>query len=91
MRYIRNEGVVTGRVGEEMVMLDMEQGKYFGLNEVATAIWDLLKDPLTADELTVALTEEYEVDEGECRQAVEEWIGEMVRRGLVKAKDKRQK
>jgi len=89
MRYSRNEGVVTGRVGEEMVMLDMEQGKYFGLNEVATMIWELLKDPLTAEELTAALTEEYEVNEEECRQEVEEWIGEMERRGLVKTKDKR--
>jgi len=72
-----------------MVMLDMEQGKYFGLNEVATMIWELLKDPLTAEELTAALTEEYEVNEEECRQEVEEWIGEMERRGLVKTKDKR--
>jgi hypothetical protein len=84
LKYIRNSKTISGRLHDEMVMMDMEQGKYFSLNQTATAIWELLEDPLTMEELCDRLTEEYEVDMERCLEEVKEYIDEMTKLGLIK-------
>lgn len=81
--YARNGRAVTGRLHDEMVMMDPEQGKYFSLNPVATRIWDMLERPMGIDVLCRGLTEEYEVSEIQCREEVTELLAEMVRLRLI--------
>ncbi|HPQ29769.1 MAG TPA: PqqD family protein [Desulfobacteraceae bacterium] len=83
IRYIRNSKTISGRLSDELVMMDIDKGKYFSLNPVATRIWDLLVLPLTIDELCDRLMEEYEVDAEQCRTEVTEVINEMVKLGVV--------
>ncbi|HOR10304.1 MAG TPA: PqqD family protein [Bacteroidales bacterium] len=82
-KYVRNSKTISGRLHDEMVMMDIEQGKYFSLNPVATRIWDLLESPLALDELCLALMEEYEVDTYQCRSDVEEHLDQMISLGLI--------
>ena len=86
-KYTRNSKTISGRLHDEMVMMDLEQGKYFSLNPVATRIWDLLEDPLTKNQLCGLLLEEYEVDPEQCLQEVEELLAEMVKLRLVVPED----
>jgi len=83
IRYIRNSKTISGRLHDELVMMDIGQGKYFSLNPVATRVWDLLENPLSLDELCGRLMEEYEVDIEQCRAEVTEVISEMVKLGVV--------
>jgi len=66
-----------------MVMMDIDQGKYFSLNHSATAIWEHLEKPLTIEELCDVLSDEYAVDMAQCQKEVEEHLVEMVIKGLV--------
>jgi hypothetical protein len=83
VKFIRNSKTISGRLHDEMVMMDMDQGKYFSLNPVATRIWDLLEKARELDELCGLLTEEYEVDSDKCIREVEEHVTEMVNLKLV--------
>jgi len=85
VKYIRNSKTISGRLHEEMVMMDMEQGKYFSLNQTATAIWELLENPLTVEELCDRLMDEYEVDREQCLEEVKEYIDEMTKLRLIKS------
>lgn len=82
-KYTRNFKTISGRLHDELVMMDLDQGKYFSLNPVATRIWDLLGQPRDVDELCGLLTEEYDVDSGRCASEVEAHLEEMVKMGLV--------
>lgn len=82
-KFIRNEKNISGRLHDELVMMDIDKGKYFALNPVATRIWDLLENPLAIDELCTLLLEEYEVSIEQCTEEVAELLKEMVRLGLV--------
>lgn len=82
-KYIRNSRTISGRLHDELVMMDPEQGRYFSLNPVATRIWDLLEVPQSPDELSVALIEEYEVSYEQCRMEVAEYLENMVSLGLI--------
>lgn len=81
--YTRNSKTISGRLHDELVMMDLDQGKYFSLNPVATRIWDLLENPLDMDELCGALTVEYDVSTEQCMNEVKEYLEEMAALGLV--------
>ena len=84
MRYERNKKTISGRLHDEIIMMDMEQGKYFSLNSTATAIWELLDKPLSAEELCDRLAEEYEVEKEKCIEDVNAILTEMKALGLIK-------
>lgn len=49
----------------EAVLLHLETGSYFGMNEVATRAWELIQNAtggLTYEQLKTALLAEFEVD-----------------------------
>ena len=86
-KYIRISETISGRLSDELVMLDLQKGKYFSLNNVATRIWDLLENPMDIDEMCLILDGEYEVNRDQCRKEVREYIDEMIRLGLVKEQE----
>lgn len=81
--YIRNSKTISGRLHDELVMMDLDQGKYFSLNPVATRIWDLLEKPAAAEEICAVLIDEYDVEPSLCRREVEEYLSKMVLLGLI--------
>jgi hypothetical protein len=83
INYIRNKKTISGRLHDELVMMDIELGKYFSLNPVATRIWDILEKPMEIGELCDLLLEEYEVDPEQCFNEVKEYLAEMVKLGLI--------
>lgn len=85
--YTRNSKTISGRLHDELVMMDIEKGKYFSLNPVATRIWDLLEKPLAEDELCELLMDEYDVEPLQCRTEVTELLSEMSKLGLILARE----
>ena len=66
-----------------VVMLDLDAGSYYGLNEVGTHIWGLLAEPRTLDAVAADLHRSYEVEEAEAREAARAFLAELVERGVV--------
>ncbi|MZP67306.1 MAG: PqqD family peptide modification chaperone [Bacteroidales bacterium] len=81
--YSRNNRAITGRLDDELVMMDIEKGRYFSLNPVATRIWELLENPMGFDELCSMLQNEYDVAEARCREETEKCIADLLGYGLI--------
>ncbi len=71
------------KVEDEMVLLGMEDGIYYGLNPVGAFIWDQIKEPKTIDDIRDAILSEYEVEKNECERDLYELLSELVAKGLV--------
>ena len=82
--FIRNQDTISGQIDDELVMVDIEKGSYFSLNAVATRIWELLENPLTAENLCELLVREYDVTLPQCRADIEEHFVKMQQLGLIK-------
>ncbi|MEE4176004.1 MAG: HPr-rel-A system PqqD family peptide chaperone [Bacteroides sp.] len=90
--YYRNPETISGALHDQLVMMDIKQGKYFALNPAATRIWELLENPLSLDALCKALLEEFDVSPDQCQQDVKEHLAEMQRLGLIReVSDEREK
>jgi len=83
MTIARRTGPLTAAVNDEIVMLDPEQGAFFGLNPVASRIWELIATPTTIDAICAVLTDEYEVDEPACRRAVSDFLQQLAESRLA--------
>lgn len=81
--YLRSSQAITGKLSDELVMMDIDRGVYFSLNHVATRIWELLEVPMTIDDICRRLEEEFEADRSQCCSDVEQFITRMVDTGLI--------
>lgn len=81
---IRNESLLTAPIGADTAMLDMDSGKYFVLQEVATFIWERLAQPSTPEELCAELRQRYEVTAERCRADVLAFLQKAHDKGLLR-------
>lgn len=87
-RWIRAApGQVSTELDGETVILDVEDGTYFGVEAVGAWIWDRIQDPVRADELLEALLDAYDVGRDRGRRDLEAFLEELVDRGLAEVTD----
>jgi len=79
------DGVMFNRVGDEVVLLDLDSGTYFGLDAVGGRIWDLLTGAATVGETIETMLAEYEVERGLLERDVLRLVNELEEKGLIRA------
>lgn len=83
-RFIQNKTIVQSKIGEEVVMLDMESGFYFGLNSVASVIWGMLAEEIGFEQLIDQLMAKFEVERSLCESDTQELLEEMLEKNIIR-------
>lgn len=83
---ISNE-VLSQEVNGETVLLDLQGESYFGLNEVGTRIWQLLKAGHPVGEMLSSLSDEYDASREQLENDLQVLLGKLMDAGLLKASD----
>ena len=83
-RYFRNSEIIDGSVNDNLVMMHIEKGKYFGLNPVGKRIWDILEQPKNIEEITDILQSEFVVTSEQCKADVQEFMDKMEKADIIK-------
>jgi hypothetical protein len=83
-KYTRNLDLISADLDDDLVILDVEQGKYFSLNLVSKRIWELLEIEHTKAEVVELLMTEFEVELAECQSEVEIHFKKLVKLKLIK-------
>ncbi len=73
---------------EEVVMMSVEKGNYYGLNRVGSEIWEKLTEPLTVGSLCDKLMQEFDVEKEQCEREVITYLEKLVSEGLILVSDK---
>jgi hypothetical protein len=76
-------GLVASDLDEKKVMMNIESGKYFGLDNVGSRIWELIEKPHPVHELILELLKEYDVEENTCRQDVLAFLNKLYDQELI--------
>lgn len=76
--------VACQKVGEEIVLLHLETGIYYGLDPVGARVWELLVLSGTLQNVLEVLETEYEVDAGTLERDVTRLLEELLTQGLVR-------
>ncbi len=83
----QNKNLNTADIDEEKVMMDINKGRYYGLNSVGTRIWELIENPKSIDELVRNLLDEYEVEPEVCRDSVMTFINKLYEEDMISVAD----
>jgi hypothetical protein len=71
----------------EVVILDMKDGIYYGLNAVGARIWTLLEEPRSVAEIHQTLLDEYDIDPDVCETQLLTLLTDLAAHGLVEIKE----
>jgi len=67
----------------EVVIMNLKDGVYYGLNSIGGRIWALIHQPKTVSELRDILLQEYDVDKERCTDELLALLQDLVSRGLI--------
>jgi hypothetical protein len=84
LKYIQNAEIIQSKIGEEVVMLDMESGFYFGLNSVASIIWGMMESGISFEDLCDQLTEHFEVERTLCEADTQELLDQLLEKKIIR-------
>jgi hypothetical protein len=77
------EEVLTSKVGEEMILLNLQTGMYHSLDPVGTRFLELLQNTSQLDAVHHALLQEFDVPTAQLESDLLKLSQEMVGRGLL--------
>jgi hypothetical protein len=83
-KYIQNKKVIQSKIGDEVVMLDMDSGFYFGLNSVASIIWGKLEKEMSIDEIISDLLNDYNIDKLTCEEETKDFLEQLLEKNIIK-------
>ncbi len=87
-----NSVVVVGKapvfsnVGDEIVILNPQNGQYYGLNPLGARIWTLIQEPTLVSQVRDTLLAEYEVAVEECERDLLEILENLAAQGLIEVR-----
>mgnify|MGYP001350333668 CR=1 FL=1 len=84
------DGVLFQTVADEAVLLNIDDNRYYGLDDIATRMWTLLMEHGDEETVIRQMLEEYEVEEPVLRQDFVALVAEMEQSGLIVRVDGRQ-
>ena len=66
----QNEDIDATDLNGDKVMMNLQKGKYFALNDVGSRIWDIISRTVTVKDIIDTVLDEYEVDAAVCEETV---------------------
>lgn len=82
--FRRNESdFLSSPVGEEIMIMDMKNGDFIGLNLIGSHVWNLLAQPCSFASIISDLMQHYDIDENTCKEQTVEYLDKMMQKNLV--------
>ena len=82
-QYLFSPEVLFQPLGDEAVLLNLHNNRYYGLNEVGARMWQLLQEHGALDAVVTQMVAEYEVDEATLRQDLQTLIAQLVEQEML--------
>jgi Coenzyme PQQ synthesis protein D (PqqD) len=80
----RDPELISASLGEELAMLHIDSGRYYFLNDIAAAIWELLETPTTPTALCGALVRRYDVSPEQCETEVLSLLDTLLQKEMIR-------
>lgn len=70
-------------VGSDIIALNVDRGRCYGMENVTAAVWNLLAEPSDLEQICDRLIQIYDVEPEVCRSGIEQLMADMQSEGLV--------
>jgi hypothetical protein len=81
------KGQVSSELANEVIILDLNAGVYYGLNPVGARVWALIQQPTTVRDITKTIIAEYDVELAQCEHEIGNLLEDLLAKGLIYVRD----
>ena len=85
----KNMELISSDLDGETVMMSVENGKYYGLNNIGSRIWALIERPCLVTDLRNSLISEFDVESEKCEQDLISFLDDLLQKGVIEILDER--
>ena|ERR1700733_2211075 len=75
---------LSSRLGEEVAILDLRSGIYYGLGPVGARVWELAQQRKAAGDIRDAIVREFDVEAADCERDLADLFYHMEIEGLIR-------
>jgi len=83
----RDTEVIAAEADQDLIMVSIASGYYYGISNVAREIWDAIESPKRISDLIHDLTTTYDIDRPSCEDQTLSFLETLLKEGLVRVKD----
>jgi hypothetical protein len=83
----RNPEVIAAEADEDLIMVSIVSGSYYGISDVAREIWDAIEHPKRVSDLIDDLNVSYHIDPSSCEDQTLSFLEALLDEGLLQVKD----
>lgn len=80
----QSEDQVSALKDDEIMLMSIQNGRYYNLNRVSTRIWQLIEEPRKIAHVCDQMIEDFDVPRQDCQREVLQHIGQLVDEGLAR-------
>jgi hypothetical protein len=75
--------IVAAEIDGETVMMSIENGKYYSLDDIASVIWEMIQSPIRIASLIEGLMEKFAVNRENCERDVLKFIDQLNEQKII--------
>jgi Coenzyme PQQ synthesis protein D (PqqD) len=75
---------LSSKLGDKVVILNLESGVYFGLDPVGARVWELIQDAKSVTEIRDAILAEFDVTSEVLEKDLSDLFAQMQAQGLIR-------
>ena len=79
----RNPEIIHSAMDDEVVMMSVDQGLFFGLDKIGAHIWEILETPKTGEEVISLLLSQYDVNRDQCENDTLRFLNNMLDKKVI--------
>jgi hypothetical protein len=83
----RDPEIIAAEADQDLVMVSIANGSYYGVSEVARAIWEAIEQPRKVSDLVDDLSSAYNVDRSKCEEETLSFLRDLLSERLLQVKD----
>ena len=83
----RTDESLSATLDGEAVLLQPEAGMYYGMNEVATLLWERLEEPATVADLRAELRSEFDIEAAVADRDLRAFLADLEAADLVEIRE----
>ncbi|MFT8322214.1 MAG: lasso peptide biosynthesis PqqD family chaperone [Bacillus sp. (in: firmicutes)] len=83
----QKQGNIISNMDGEIVMMSVNNGKYYNLGNIGGMIWSLMNNPTKVLQIVRSLQEQFTIEQEECEKQVLAFLNQMLQEGLLQVDD----
>lgn len=86
MYSIDKDKVLWRKVDRETVILDIDTGYYYALDQISSSVWDMIADKYALDQMADKISNEYDVDQQTAHKDIKAFLRNLEKEKLIEIK-----